>query len=317
MKISIFILLFSLFSSPFLTIANSQSLQREVCITVDDLPFVSVYKKELSRGQYITENLMRTFKKFNVIVLGSVISERVFTNGIPDSGLIEILNKWIESGMILGNHSYSHPNYNNISFEEFRKDITDGEIFFKLIKNQPCNGKKYFRHPYLFRGCTKEKADSLQDFLDSAGYTVAPVTIDNSDYLFSKAYEKAKTEGNDSLAEKIGNDYVNYMKDVLEFYENQSIALTGYNIKHILLCHANLLNADYMDKLLSMYKEKGYSFITLDEALKDKCFTDYKDEYYSKAGISWLHRWALSLGKKREFFKGEPDVPDYINNYIK
>jgi len=84
-----------------------------------------------------------------------------------------------------------------------------------------------------------------------------------------------------------------------------------------LLAHANLLNADYMDELLKMYYGKGYKFISIDEALKDKCYHELKDEFYKKSGISWVHRWALTLGESGDFFKGEPVVPAYINELIK
>ena len=30
------------------------------------------------------------------------------------------------------------------------------------------------------------------------------------------------------------------------------------------------------------------------------------------AGITWLHRWALTEGKRGTFFAGEPIVPDWI-----
>lgn len=219
--------------------------------------------------------------------------------------------------MILGNHTFSHKDCNKIFFSEFKYNILDGELYLKDILTQKNQKLKYFRHPLLHRGETKEKADSLQCFLDSLGYIIAPVTIDNSDYIFSWAYEKALHNKNDSLAEKIGKDYITYMSNVMDYYENQSITLLGYNVKHILLTHANMLNADYMDELLKMYSNKGYSFISIDEALKDKCYTECKDEFYKKSGISWIHRWAITMGKRGDFFKGEPDVPAYINELIK
>jgi hypothetical protein len=35
---------------------------------------------------------------------------------------------------------------------------------------------------------------------------------------------------------------------------------------------------------------------------------------YGKWGISWIDRWALSQGKKGDFFKGDPETPAYIAN---
>ena len=83
-------------------------------------------------------------------------------------------------------------------------------------------------------------------------------------------------------------------------------------IPQILLIHANSINADFLGKLLSELKNRGYSFITLDEALKDNAYKS-TDKYTGKGGISWLHRWALTQGKRGEFFKGEPEVPANID----
>lgn len=48
----------------------------------------------------------------------------------------------------------------------------------------------------------------------------------------------------------------------------------GRPIKHILLIHMNLLNAHSLRELIQMYRNKGYRFITLTEALKDQYYQD-------------------------------------------
>lgn len=41
-----------------------------------------------------------------------------------------------------------------------------------------------------------------------------------------------------------------------------------------------------------------------------------KDEYVGAAGITWLHRWALTQGKKG-IFAGEPTVPKWVEEASK
>jgi hypothetical protein len=36
------------------------------------------------------------------------------------------------------------------------------------------------------------------------------------------------------------------------------------------------------------------------------------DEYVGPAGITWLHRWALTAGRRGAVFAGEPEVPAWI-----
>lgn len=110
---------------------------------------------------------------------------------------------------------------------------------------------------------------------------------------------------------RIGHDYIIYMERKLRFVENQAKNLFGRNISQILLLHPSFLNSDYIDSLLIMFQRNNYVFISMDKTLKDKV---YKTEItkFGNWGISWIDRWALSQGKKGDFFKDEPSTPDYI-----
>jgi hypothetical protein len=60
-----------------------------------------------------------------------------------------------------------------------------------------------------------------------------------------------------------------------------------------------------------MYLRRGYAFISLQEALEDPAYAS-PDTYTGPAGITWLHRWALTQGKRGAFFAGEPTVADWV-----
>jgi hypothetical protein len=60
-----------------------------------------------------------------------------------------------------------------------------------------------------------------------------------------------------------------------------------------------------------MFRKNGYSFVSLYTALEDAAYQT-PVTVYGKWGISWIDKWALSKGKKGEFFKGDPETPEYI-----
>ena len=310
------ILIFIFFLSVARLPGQDKAEQKEICITIDDLPYTSKIFKDIESGKRITGRILTSLKKFNAFALGSVNAGKLFDDDILNQNKVALLKAWLDAGMTLANHTSRHSNYNNLTFAEFKQDIIDGEKILKdLIES---SGQKliYFRHPFLFRGNNKEKADSLSKFLKENGYTEAPVSVDNADYIYSWAYEKALNAKNDSLTKQIGVDYISHIEKALMHYEGQSFKLFGYNIKQILLMHANPLNADYMNELLQMFVNHGYKFITLDEALKDPAYLT-TDEFYRKAGISWLDRWAYTQGKRGDFYAGEPVPEDYINELSK
>jgi hypothetical protein len=101
------------------------------------------------------------------------------------------------------------------------------------------------------------------------------------------------------------------MDSVVGYYEAQSRALVGREIPQVLLLHANRLNADTTDDLVSMLRDRGYTFVGLDEALRDPAY-DLADEFVGPGGITWIHRWALTQGERGAFFAGEPEADDFV-----
>ena len=82
------------------------------------------------------------------------------------------------------------------------------------------------------------------------------------------------------------------MKEKLLFFEGQSEKLLGRNIKHILLLHANAINADYLVERAERYESHGYYFVSMKDALADEAYQTEITKY--NWGTSWLDRWALS-----------------------
>jgi peptidoglycan/xylan/chitin deacetylase (PgdA/CDA1 family) len=300
-------ILFSLFISSRLCLCQTN----EICITIDDLPFVSYGINDTTFLRNATNRLVSSLRQNNIPAIGFVSGKKLFVNEKPNSFQIGLLNLWLENGLELGNHSYSHFDYNNISFDEYSKDIIKGENPLKEILRQKNKELKYFRHPMLHVGNTKDKADSLSVFISKKGYIVAPVTIDNDDYLFALAYKRTLDKKDTSLAKQIGKDYVLYMEKKIKYFQKQSIALFNENIKQILLIHASQLNSDYIDSLILMIKKNDYNFIDLTSTLKDEAYRT-QITTFGKWGISWIDRWALSAGKKSDFFKDDPPTPEYI-----
>lgn len=155
---------------------------------------------------------------------------------------------------------------------------------------------RYFRHPYLWTGLSLETKNDLGVFLSEHNYTIAPVTMDNADYIFSRAYDVAFDKKDEKLMKRIGAAYVSYFEKCFDYWERQSVKLFGREIKFVLLLHANFINSDYFDDIAETLKKRNYEFVTLEDALTDEAYK-LPDTFVSRAGISWLHRWAIAKGK--------------------
>lgn len=301
------------FTLLFLLAATASSLaqrpDRRIAVTIDDLPVVST-RKDIENRRSITSKLLGHITKAKVPAIGFVNENKLYKDGKPAAEEIELLEMWLEAGLELGNHTYSHRSLNRIELEDYENDVTKGEEITRGLIEKHTAKLRYFRHPYLQTGRSMEVKAEFAAFLRGRGYTIAPVTFDNGDYIFSRAYDIAFDRGDKKLMREAGDAYVKYMEAKLDYWERQSVELFGREVTQTMLLHANFINSDYFDDLARMMKKRGYRFVTLEEALRDEAYK-LPDTYTGPAGISWLHRWALERGK--EFVvKDEPRVPEWV-----
>ena len=281
------------------------SISRLVAVTFDDLPVVRGHN--LPRKQAITIKLLNQISALHMPTIGFV-NEQKLGEPVAEAEYVALLEQWLEAGCELGNHTYSHPKFYNTSLADYEDNVLRGEVVTKQLLAKHNKQIQYFRHPYLNTGPDLETKAAFEQFLKDQGYSIAPVTIDNDEYIYALAYDKAEAADDNNLAAKIGKDYIRYMEEMFVFYEQLSQDLLGREPAQILLLHANELNADYLDELAGMMRERGYEFITLEMALRDSAYA-LPDQYVGQSGLSWLQRWWITQGNER---RKEPSVPKWL-----
>ena len=283
----------------------SQSPSRTLAITFDDLP-VARYGG-LAEAQSVTRRLAGQIGALGIPAIGFVNESKVDVPG-EEAERAALLGLWLDAGLDLGNHTYSHLSLWTTPLADFQRDVERGEtVTARLLaaRGQPL---RYFRHPYLNTGPNAETKAAFEQYLHSRGYTVAPVTLDNSDFAYALAYDNALAAADSALAQRVSRDYLRYMEETAAFYERLSRRLLGREPAQVLLLHANALNADHLDALIGMFRKRGYVFVSLEEALRDPAYAA-PDQYLGRQGLSWLQRWAISRG---EAPGDEPALPAWI-----
>jgi peptidoglycan/xylan/chitin deacetylase (PgdA/CDA1 family) len=281
---------------------------RQVAVTFDDLP---ASQGELEDMQRITSALLASLKRNGVPVTAFVNEGKLNRRGEADKR-INLLRAWLDAGEELGNHTFSHINLQRVPLADYEQDVVRGEPVTRRLMQERGMKVRYFRHPFLFTGTTPEYKEGLAKFLAARGYTVAPVTLDNGDYMFADVYFKAKKRGDTETAKRVADAYVPYMETIFDFFERLSAETFGREVRQVLLLHANEINADRFDELAAMMKRRGYTFVTLGEALKDPAYSE-PDALY-KNGVSWIHRWRKAKGLPQ---KWEPEVPKFVDELYK
>jgi peptidoglycan/xylan/chitin deacetylase (PgdA/CDA1 family) len=297
--------LIQLFSSAL----YAQRPTRFIAVTIDDLPVVST-RKDLKNRREITKKLLAHITAAKVPAIGFVNENKLYAGDKRDEAQVDLLRQWLDAKLELGNHTFSHVNIANVPLAEYKANILKGEIITKDLLAAKNQKMRYFRHPYLWTGLSLETKNELGAFLIEHGYTIAPVTIDNSDWIFASAYDKAFDKGDKKLMREIGAAYVPYLEAKVDYWERQSVRLFGREVSQTLLLHANFINSDYFDDIAKMLKKRNYRFVTLEEALTDEAYK-LPDNFVRRNGISWLHRWALDKGREN-ILPDEPKTPEFV-----
>src|SRR5580658_1002937 len=276
---------------------------REVAITIDDLPRGGDAADKEGRTfreiRGMTERLLAPFGEQQIPVTGFVHPGRTEL-AAPD--LRRILDLWLDAGAELGNHTWSHADLNRTPVADYEQDILKAEAFLRPVVE--AHGKKleFFRYPMLHAGPTAESKRAIQEFLAAHHYRNAPVTFDDSDYMFAALYTHSEYRA------RVAREYVPYLESVVAFFEKRSVEVVGREFPQIMLLHANELNSRMMPDILDMFRRRGYRFISLDEALKDSAYK-LPESYVGAGGFSWIHRWSMTKGMPN---KGEPDEPEWV-----
>lgn len=296
--------------------AGAAEPDRRIAVTIDDLPWQRIAVTPPEALQPRHDALIAQLKQAGVPVIGFVNEDKLEVNGAVQPERVAMLRDWLDLGADLGNHTYGHVDAHVVGIPAFEDAIVKGERVLRPLMAERGQAPRWFRHPYLRAGQTDADKQAIVDFLAAHGYRVAPVTVDNGEWVWAFAYERVLDGQPDAperaaLLERLRLGYVPYMLNKLDYYEAQSQALLGYALPQVLLIHANTLNSVAYTELVAGIRRRGYRFVTLDEAMRDPAYAR-PDGYHGRYGPSWLHRWAMAEHKPKTFYAGEPEVPKWV-----
>ncbi|MEI7492169.1 MAG: polysaccharide deacetylase family protein [Bacteroidota bacterium] len=277
--------------------ANGQS---SVAITIDDVPNTSNY--QMGSFKSILLNKLDSLKiPITIFINGG----NVFRNDSVEKNF-SLLNQWIKRDYItLGNHTYSHSRYSSVGIDSFKIDVGKGENNLHELALKHRKSLKYFRFPYNDLGKDSIQHQDMEKYLSSRNYTIAPYTVESSDWMISYIYNYYLEKKDTLKANEIAESYILKTIEYFDFFDSLALKIYGRRIKQVYLCHDNILNGNYLPKLINELKKKRYTFISLDEALQDDVYKQ-EDKYYKPWGVSWLYRWMNTREEITSFQKHEP-----------
>jgi len=252
----------------------------KICITFDNLPADPIYE-DVER-QYISDQILDALKAHEAPAAGFVLGEYI-------EGGWAMLVRWLEGGHTLGFMSYTGQDLDNVPVDIFIDDIVKGKAAIEDLVWSYKQKERYFRFAYLHYGSRPEIKRRIQDFLDESEITVAHASVVSEDFVYNLSLEKLGRSTDTLKYLALRDEYLSHILERLGHAETLANEVMGRPIRYILQLRANRLNAMFLDDMLSVLEEKGFSFISLKEALKDKVYRKH-DAYYGTRGVSYLER---------------------------
>lgn len=284
-----------IFSAVLLALCASASVASAegVALTFDDLPTMSL-SDAAPYAAATTRALLDGLRRHRLPATGFVIGERLEGDG--GDAQTKLVKAWLAAGMELGNHTYSHVSLNKTPVETYIADVsrTDGILRPLLAaRRRPLD---WFRHPDLETGLTLDVRRTFEAWLATHGYRVAPVTMENSDWVFALPYDDAILRHDTAGAARIKRAYLDYTAQAVAWYRKAALQLLGRRPSFVFLLHATRLNADSLDQLADILRRNDLQPISLDRAMKDPAYR-IADTYAGPDGDEWLSRWSRTLHK--------------------
>jgi peptidoglycan/xylan/chitin deacetylase (PgdA/CDA1 family) len=237
-----------------------------VALTFDDLPAAGALPPGESRTAIITK------------LAGELNAHRLAgTYGFVNAAKLDndldaqrALRAWIDAGMNIGSHTWSHMSLTANSAEAFEQNVMQNEP--ALAEYAHGRDWHWFRYPFLWEGDTVEKRRAVRAWLHQHGYRVAQVSLDFEDYAWNDAYARCSAKQDAAAIAGLKQSYLDTAVEYIRLgREEQQIAF-GHEIPNVILLHETAFTTLMLPELLDLLQSQGFQFASLSNVEEDPAY---------------------------------------------
>ncbi|HXS11867.1 MAG TPA: polysaccharide deacetylase family protein [Acidobacteriaceae bacterium] len=239
----------------------------QIAFTFDDLPAHGPLPPGTARPA-VVNSILATLKRENMPpIYGFVNGFRVAQYPYQ----IHILQAWRAAGNPLGNHTWSHPEFDKLSVAQYETNIQRNEPLLRKVS--PDNDWHWFRFPFLEEGDTIEKREQLRTWLSEHGYRIAEVSMDFQDYDWNEPYARCAAKHDSAAINSLHDSYLDAADESIRVYREIAETLYHRDVPYVLLMHVGAFDARMLPELIGLFRSRGFSFITLQQAMADPIYS--------------------------------------------
>ncbi len=237
-----------------------------IALTFDDLPAAGSLPPGESRTK-IAMTLSSELKANHLEGTYGFINAVKLQND-PDGQ--QALRVWINAGMNLGSHTWSHMSLTSNTAEAFEAEIAKNER--ALTEYAGSRDWHWFRYPFLWEGDTLEKRRAVRAYLRDHGYRTAQVSLDFEDYAWNDAYARCMATQEQAAIDWLKQSYLETATEYIKLgREEQQIAF-GHEIPNVILLHETAFTTLMLPQLLDLLRTQGFQFASISEVEQDPAY---------------------------------------------
>lgn len=252
-------------------IALDLSPHPTLALTFDDLPAAGSLPQGMTRTQIATQIATHLKAAHLEGTYGFVNGVRMQNN--PDAQ--QALHVWLDAGMNIGSHTWSHPGLPKVTAEAFLADAEKNEPTLAEYGQQ--RDWKWFRYPFLWEGETLAKRHAVRKWLFEHGYRVAQVTLDFEDYAWNDAYGRCLVKNDAASIQWLHSSYLSNAAEYIQLGREEHIIAFGHEIPNVLLLHETAFTTHMLPELIDLLKKQGFSFQPIAQVESDPVYAQDPD----------------------------------------
>lgn len=241
----------------------------EIAITIDDLPVHAPYPAGV-KPLAVNRQMITALKASHVPVTAFVNAVNV-----TDTDTMEALRDWRAAGLVLGNHTWSHPHLSELTIPQFEEELTKDEPVLEKLGGG--SDWRWFRYPFLDEGKDEAQRVAARNLLASRAYRVAAVTMSFSDWAFTPAYARCMDKGDRAAVAELERLYLQSARENIAASRDMARKLYGRDIPYVLLMHVSAMSAHMMPQVIRLYRNAGFRLVALPVAESDPAYAGYTD----------------------------------------
>jgi peptidoglycan-N-acetylglucosamine deacetylase len=242
-----------------------------VALTFDDLPAAGSLPPGMSRTEIATALTQELKANHFEGTYGFVNAVKLHND--PDAQ--QALHIWVDAGMNVGSHTWSHLSLTDNTAEAFEHEIALNEP--ALAEYAGTRDWHWFRYPFLWEGDTLEKRHAVRAYLKDHGYRTAQVTLDFEDYAWNDAYGRCVSKQDTEALKWLKQSYLETADEYIRLGREEQLIAFGYEIPNVILLHETAFTTLMLPDLLDLLRKQGFRFASLPEIERNLIYAQDPD----------------------------------------